>query len=83
MCCRALRGAAPQRGEAVKAKGWIVCTSDDGETIATLRDVAWAYISRTANEANLVVNSCVGERPHVPLEVVEELLKADRNRSVP
>lgn len=58
-----------------KVSAWIICTVGN-ETVATLRDTAWAYVDGD----NLVVNSCDGSRPYVPVEVVEILL--DRNRSV-
>ncbi len=59
----------------MKVEGWLICTVGN-ETVATLRDTAWAYV----DGVNLIVNSCNGERPYVPLKVVEILL--DRNRSV-
>lgn len=62
-----------------KVKGWLICVTGD-ETVATLRDSAWAYLSKTSEGTELVVNSCNGNRPSVPVEVVEILL--DRNRPV-
>ena len=68
----------------MKVAGWFICTDEHGKTIATLENYGWARINRTKDAVDLVVRHCSGEsQAAVPMEVIEELMKADRSVSKP
>ena len=60
---------------------WIIVDELGQDPVATLRGHAWAWVSRTSNRHELVMQTCAGQdRLEIPVAVVTALLDVANRR---